>query len=76
MQTRTRTLGTALLIVLVAGVGTLIALERRPDPTPLLGRTAATLARVAVLQDRAQPDAVSATEASTIEPGFDLGEVL
>lgn len=53
-------------------------LERRPDPTPLLGNTGVTLASAAVSQDLAPFDtSPSETGRPTIlAPGLDLGQVL
>ena len=78
MQTRTRNLGIALLLTVMAGVGTIVVLERRPDTTPLLGNTGATLARVTVSDDLATFDMASSEidRPTMLAPGLDLGQVL
>ena len=62
-----------LLAGAVFGAGAVVLLDRRSDPSPLLGNTGSTLARVSTLRDRDAPDAVINDLSA---PGLDLGEVL
>jgi hypothetical protein len=78
MKTRTLVL-VATLVTLLAAVGAIIVVQRRPDSTPLLGNVGATLARVPITQGRAEFDKVSidsGAKGTILAPGLDLGEVL
>ena len=77
MNVRTKTLG-GLLAGAVFGAGAVALLDRRSDPSPLLGNTGSTVARVSTLRNRDAPDAVinDLSAPTVLAPGLDLGEVL